>query len=237
MPVIKRSKKNLPNSTLKDLKSQKCGLRHTVFSVSGNKYTGEWRDDKKHGKGTQVWKRPAAVYNGEWKFGKPDGYGDYSVLLPGSQEYTRRYSGGWKNGKKHGDGMYFYNNLAFYEGEWSENQRSGWGRMYYDNGDIYEGEWMKDKRDGQGIIRFSNGNWYEGTWQHGQKNGNGKFYYSDKGMLYEGFWVDGVAKCGTLSDYERDAAPTPAKLPIPKVCLVDVESVLREAESAYNGQS
>lgn len=29
--------------------SQKNGLRCTVYSPSGNKYTGEWLDNKKHG--------------------------------------------------------------------------------------------------------------------------------------------------------------------------------------------
>lgn len=63
----------------------------------------------------------------------------------------------------------------------------------------------------------ANGNWYEGTWRDGKKSGNGKFYYSDKGQIYEGFWVDGVAKCGTLSDFKREEAPMPPKYPIPQV--------------------
>lgn len=52
------------------------------------------------------------------------------------------------------------------------------------------------------------------------KNGNGKFYHSDKGQLYEGFWVDGVAKCGTLSDFGRNEAKTPTEYPIPQVCQI-----------------
>lgn len=32
-----------------DTMSQKNGLRCTVYSPSGNKYTGEWLDNKKHG--------------------------------------------------------------------------------------------------------------------------------------------------------------------------------------------
>uniref|UniRef100_A0A8P4G559 MORN repeat-containing protein 3 n=1 Tax=Dicentrarchus labrax TaxID=13489 RepID=A0A8P4G559_DICLA len=213
MPYIKKSQKT--QSTLLDIKSQKCGLRSSVFSVNGNEYTGEWQDNKKHGKGTQVWKKSGAIYDGDWKFGKRDGYGTYSVLLPGTNKYARKYCGGWKNGKKHGYGTY-YNSSAVYEGEWSEDYRSGWGRMYYENGDFYEGEWLKDKNHGQGIIIFANGNWYEGTWRQGKKNGNGKFYYSDKGQLYEGIWVDGIPKCGTLSDFGRDEAPTPTKYPVPQ---------------------
>ncbi|XP_042364659.1 MORN repeat-containing protein 3 [Plectropomus leopardus] len=232
MPYVKALKKSQPSSTLLDIKSQKCGLRCKVVSANGDEYTGEWLDNKKHGKGTQVWKKSGVIYNGEWKFGKRDGYGTYSVLLPDTKQYARKYCGEWKNGKKHGYGTYLYN-PEVYEGEWSEDHRSGWGRMYYESGDIYEGEWMEGKNHGQGIIRFANGNWYEGTWRDGKKNGNGKFYYSDKGKLYEGFWVDGVAKCGTLSDFGRDEAPTPTKYPIPQLHLVDMQSVLKEAQSAH----
>ncbi|XP_035464366.2 MORN repeat-containing protein 3 isoform X1 [Scophthalmus maximus] len=233
MPYVKTSQIKQSLSKPVDVKSQKRAVRHTVFSVNGNEYTGEWQDNKKHGKGTQVWKKPGAIYQGEWQFGKPDGFGTYSILLPETKEYEKKYSGMWKNGKKHGSGTYFYNNSAVYEGEWSEGNRSGWGRMYYENGDIYEGEWMRAKSHGQGTIRFANGNWYEGAWEEGKKNGHGKLYYSDKGQLYEGFWVDGSAKCGTLSDFGRDQAPTPTKYPIPHIHLLDVELVLREAQSAH----
>ncbi|KAM3600290.1 uncharacterized protein V6R79_020979 [Siganus canaliculatus] len=132
-----------------------------------------------------------------------------------------------------GYGTYFYNNSAVYEGEWREDHRSGWGRMYYENGDFYEGEWMRDKNHGQGLLQFANGNWYEGSWQDGKRNGNGKLHYPDNGQLYEGLWVNGIAKCGTLSDYGRDEAPTPTKFPIPQLHLMDMQLVLKEAQSAY----
>ncbi|XP_029921821.1 MORN repeat-containing protein 3 isoform X1 [Myripristis murdjan] len=228
-----KTQKSQPLSQLWHIKTQRCGLRHTVYSANGDEYTGEWLDNKKHGKGTQVWKKDGAVYDGDWKLGKRDGYGTYSILLPKTNEYSRLYCGRWKNGMKHGYGTYFYSSSAVYEGEWSEDKRNGWGRMYYDKGDIYEGEWMKDKSHGQGIIRLANENWYEGGWKDGKKHGNGKFYYLDKGQLYEGLWVDGVAKCGTLSDHGRDEAPIPTKYPIPKVHLLDMQAVLKETQSTY----
>ncbi|KAG7498722.1 hypothetical protein JOB18_018540 [Solea senegalensis] len=154
MPYIKTPQKNEPLTRQLDVKSQKCGLRHTVYSPTGNEYTGEWQDNKKHGKGTQIWRTSGAIYNGEWKFGKYDGYGTYSELLPETNKYVRKYCGTWKNGKKHGEGTFSYSNSDVYEGEWSEGQRSGWGKIYYKNGDIYEGEWMRDKCHGQGIIQF-----------------------------------------------------------------------------------
>ncbi|TNN73774.1 MORN repeat-containing protein 3 [Liparis tanakae] len=231
MPYLKTSQTHQLLTTLSDTQSKKSGLQCTVFSVSGNEYTGEWLNNKKHGKGSQVWKKSGAIYNGDWKFGKRDGYATLSVLLPETKEHARKHCGEWKNGKKHGYGMHFYKSSSVYEGEWSEDQRSGWGRMYYKSGDIYEGEWLKDRNHGQGTIRFANGNWYEGSWRDGKKNGTGKFYYPDKGQIYEGIWMDGVAKCGTLSDLGRNEAPTPTKYLIPQLQLVDMQSVLSEAQS------
>ncbi|KAM6901140.1 uncharacterized protein PEZ65_019320 [Lycodopsis pacificus] len=174
------------------------------------------------------------MYIGDWTFGKPDGYGTLSVLLPGTKQYATKYCGGWKNGKKHGYGMHFDKGSAVYGGEWSEGHRGGgWGKMWYESGDVYEGEWMKDKNHGRGTILLANGSWFEGTWRDGKKNGNGKFYYSDKGQIYEGIWLDGKAKCGTMSDFGRNEAPAPTQCPIPQLQLVDMQLVLSEAKSAY----
>lgn len=62
-----------------------------------------------------------------------------------------------------------------------------------------------------------NGNRYEGYWERGMKNGLGRFFHLDHGQLFEGFWVDSVAKCGTMIDFGRDEAPEPTKFPIPEV--------------------
>ncbi|XP_072310059.1 MORN repeat-containing protein 3 [Eucyclogobius newberryi] len=234
MEYLRPTEQKQPLSTLLDEKAQNWGLKRTVYSVNGNEYTGEWQDNKKHGKGTQVWKKTGAIYDGEWKCGMRDGHGTYSVLNPQSNQYSRKYCGDWKNGKKHGFGTFLYSCSGVYEGEWSEDIRCGWGRMHYANGDIYEGEWWKDKNHGKGIMRSANGNLYEGSWRDGKKNGYGKFFYTNQGQLYEGFWLDGTAKCGTLSDFGRNEAPRPPKYQIPQLQLVDMQGVLTEAQSAYN---
>ena len=117
--------------------------------------------------------------------------------------------------------------------------------MYYADGSIYEGEWYDDKRNGQGMFRlrkqFSTSdlvfawicqqNWtfsclnlasenrYEGQWKDDKKNGFGKFYHLDTGQMFEGVWVDNVAKCGNMTDFSREIAPHPTEFPIPQVCL------------------
>lgn len=49
------------------------------------------------------------------------------------------------------------------------------------------------------------------------KNGPGRFFHLDHGQLFEGFWVDNIAKCGTMIDFGRDEAPEPTQFPIPQV--------------------
>lgn len=52
------------------------------------------------------------------------------------------------------------------------------------------------------------------------KNGDGKFYYLDKGQLYEGTWLNDVPKCGTMKDFARDQAPDPTKYELPAVSIL-----------------
>lgn len=80
---------------------------------------------------------------------------------------------------------------------------------------------------------LENGNRYEGYWQRGLKNGSGRFFHLDHGQLFEGFWVDDVAKCGRMIDFGRDEAPEPTQFPIPKIKLLDPDSVLEEALATF----
>ncbi|KAL0610530.1 MORN repeat-containing protein 3 [Plecturocebus cupreus] len=185
------------------------------------------------GKGTQVWKKNGAIYEGDWKFGKRDGYGTLSLPDQQTGKYRRVYSGWWKGDKKSGYGIQFFGPKEYYEGEWCGSQRSGWGRMYYSNGDIYEGQWDNDKPHGEGMLRLKNGNRYEGCWEGGMKNGPGRFFHLDHGQLFEGFWVDNMAKCGTMIDFGRDEAPEPTQFPIPEVKILDPDGVLVEALAVF----
>ncbi|XP_071999634.1 MORN repeat-containing protein 3 isoform X2 [Engystomops pustulosus] len=233
MPFVKHPKNIEPPWKDWDRKAQKCGLRHTVYCVNGDQYTGEWLNNQKHGKGTFLWKSTNSIYEGEWKCGKRSGFGTYNVEDPNTGEYVKVYSGSWKNDKKHGYGTYFYTDKEYYEGDWQDGQRSGWGRMYFANGDIYEGEWIEDKYCGQGMLRLANENRYEGSWKEGKKHGPGKFYYLDKGQMYEGIWVEDIPKCGSVVDFGRSEAPCPTKYPIPEVKVADPEGVLEAARLEF----
>lgn len=49
MPHLKDPKPREPLWKEWDYNAQKKGVRHTVYSVNGDEYTGEWRDNKKDG--------------------------------------------------------------------------------------------------------------------------------------------------------------------------------------------
>ena len=129
---VKKPREKQPVWKEWDYKANKKGVRHTVYSVNGDQYTGEWLNNLKHGKGTYTWKQDSAVYDGDWANGKRNGFGTYS--LPKGAGYRKVYAGGWKNDKRHGYGTNFYTEDEYYEGEWYGGKRSGWGRMYYSDG-------------------------------------------------------------------------------------------------------
>ncbi|PVD31236.1 hypothetical protein C0Q70_06648 [Pomacea canaliculata] len=232
MPIVKTPKEAEPPWKDWDRRAQKKGIHHTVYSVNGDQYTGDWLDNKKDGKGTYKWKDTGCIYEGDWKKNKRNGFGTLSYP-DGRGGYKKEYSGGWKNDLRHGYGTEFYTDDEYYEGEWYAGKRSGWGRMYYKDGTIYEGEWYDDECSGQGMMRLANENRYEGSWKNGKRNGPGKFYYLDTGQLFEGVWVDNTPKCGSMRDFGRDHAPDPTPYPIPAIELKNPNNVLAEVEEKF----
>ena len=50
MPIAKVQKSREPLWKCSDEKANKKGILHTVYAVNGDEYTGEWLNNKKHGK-------------------------------------------------------------------------------------------------------------------------------------------------------------------------------------------
>lgn len=108
--------------------------------------------------------------------------------------------------------------------------------LFVTDASIYEGEWYDGKRNGTGLLILENGNRYEGSWENDAKHGDGKFYYLEKGQLYIGSWVAGVAKCGEMIDLQRENAVDPTLFPIPNIELEDPRSVLEAARLKHLGE-
>lgn len=49
MPFYKHNTNGLPRSRRLEKSTEKNGLRQAIFSTSGNKYTGEWKNNLKDG--------------------------------------------------------------------------------------------------------------------------------------------------------------------------------------------
>ena len=119
--------------------------------------TGEWKDDIRHGSGTNTYNVSADVdyYFGSYVLGKSNGQG---TLL-------------WKNGDK-------------YVGSFEEGYYHGEGTMYYADGKVEAGIWEKDNyvgksknnygcisgncQDGYGTYTFENGAKYVGNFKNGK---------------------------------------------------------------------
>ena len=87
----------------------------TYTTPNGNKYVGEWLNNKRHGKGTYIFA------NGN------------------------KYVGEYRNGKWHGKGTLTYADGGKYVGEWRDDKYHGHGALTYANGDKRVGEWQNGK--------------------------------------------------------------------------------------------
>jgi len=131
-------------------------------------YTGEFKDDKFHGKGTMTY-ISGQKYVGEWKDDKFHGKGTYI------------WAGKWSGQK--------------YVGEFKDDKFHGKGTMTYISGDKYLGEWKDSKRDGEGTYTFSSGTQYVGEWKDGVEHGEAVKTFADGrvwiGIFRDGNWVSG----------------------------------------------
>ena len=156
MPLSKLKQNYIPLWKKWDMNAQKQGFRHTVYTMNGDKYIGEWDDNKKDGKGFLSFNKGQSIYKGDWKNDLRHGHGILSIFNQYTKEYHKEYSGGWKFDLRHGYGTRYFGENKYYEGEWYANLRCGWGRMFYKDGSVYEGEWLNDQRSGEGMLRLPN---------------------------------------------------------------------------------
>lgn len=102
-------------------------------------YSGYWRDEKRHGKGTLEWKE-GHKYEGSFEDDQQHGEGTF-IWKNGAV-----YSGGWVKGRREGYAMYKWaegssknGEYCCYKGMCKENKFHGYGVLYLANGDRYEG--------------------------------------------------------------------------------------------------
>ena len=158
---------------------------------NGNRYEGQYKDNKRNGKGTFTYSD--AKYTGDWDNDSRHGVG--TMTYPSGEIYT----GQWCDGEKHGKGTVTYPDKWTYDGEWDENVRHGKGELKDPDGTIrYKGDWVNDVRDGHGEEYFENGDTYIGDFDEDRRSGYGTYTRSD-GETYTGMWEsdekNGKGKC------------------------------------------
>ena len=141
-------------------------LRGIMNYKDGSKYEGQWKDDKRHGKGVFT----------SMNYNNPN--------LAGI-----KYEGEFNNDRIEGFGIAKYTSGDKYEGEWKNNKQYGKGALNYVGGGKYVGEWKNGKLNGEGIYYLKNGERFEGKFEDNKYNGYGKYYYNN-GEFLEGIFKD-----------------------------------------------
>ncbi|CAG9320037.1 unnamed protein product [Blepharisma stoltei] len=163
------------NKLIEELKYKK-----SIKLTSGVKYIGDWKDNKRDGKGKNIWENED-IYEGEWKNDMQNGWGK-NVWIDGSM-----YIGQYKNNLKEGIGEYCWEDGTSYLGEWKDNCINGIGRYTWEDGRDYLGEWVNGAMQGFGIFTWKDGKKYEGGWHRGKKHGEGYTIWPD-GRVCRDFW-------------------------------------------------
>ena len=130
--------KTIYNGEIKAMKKEGKGIE----IKKDNTYTGQFKNDLKHGKGKLTYNNGKSFYEGDFLNGKITGYGFYQ-----------------------------YEENQTYEGELLEGQRNGKGLFKWKDGTEYEGNYVNNLREGFGEYRTKTGNKYRGIFKAGKKQG------------------------------------------------------------------
>ena len=161
-----------------------------VHIRKGDKYEGDFANDKRHGKGKYTYAN-GNKYEGDWVNGDQHGKGTF-IWADGD-----KYEGDYVKDKRHGKGKYTWANGNEYEGDWINEDQHGKGTFVWgveDNRSKYEGDWINNNQHGKGTLTWKDGSKYEGDWVDGNRHGKGKLTFGENnefsGDILEAYYVD-----------------------------------------------
>jgi len=154
--------------------------QRTYIFPDGRKYVGEYRDGKRHGKGTFTFP-DGNKYVGEFRDGMPNGQG-ICVYANGN-----RYDGGYRDGSFHGQGTFTHTDGRKYVGEYRDGKRHGQGTWTDSKENHYVGEHRDGKQTGLGIYIYLSGDTYVGEHRHGRPHGQGVYTFLSDLYTYPRF--------------------------------------------------
>ena len=105
-------------------KNMRDGKGRIEFLLTGDRYEGDFKNDKITGKGTYIWKNGC------------------------------QYTGDFVNGEMNGEGKFTWPNGSEYEGEYANGIREGLGKLTWSNGKVFKGIFKKGKPKGKGILEY-----------------------------------------------------------------------------------
>ncbi len=169
---------------------KRCGkgeLYHQSLYSKSYSYTGEWVDDKLNGQGTFT--DGYITYKGEFIGGKYNGKGTL-VKKRYNTVATYTYSGDFAGGKKHGQGFEECQEYTYY-GAFARDMHHGKGKKTFPNKDYCDGNFVNGTFS-EGKIRKteSTGDVYEGSCKNNLYEGHGKLTMTD-GTVYTGNFKSG----------------------------------------------
>jgi len=155
----------------------------TRTDPNGEKFVGEYRDDKRNGKGTYTFPS-GEKYVGEYRDGKRNGQGTYT--FPSGEKYV----GEFRDGKRNGQGTLTLPDGAKYVGEFRDDKKNGQGTNTFPDGQKYVGEYKDGNRNGQGTYTFPDGMKYVGEFRNDDYHGQGTLWGPTGRVIHSGRWVN-----------------------------------------------
>ncbi len=132
-------------------------------------------------------------YSGEFVDGKRNGKG---ILL---MNFVLNKNNSIDNRRKSLEGEFCNDNFTYGDvieegkkiienGEFDENFFLKRGKIYFEKGEFYDGDFRNNKRDGRGVYRYENKYEYHGQWKNGLRDGEGTLFMEDREKPICGEW-------------------------------------------------
>lgn len=150
---------------------QRSGLGTFQSLYSTNEYTGSWKDDKKHGFGSEKL-ADGSQYTGYFEEDLRHGEGQ---LTKGNGDL---YTGSFDRGKQSGLGKWTRQDGKMYEGMWAEGLKHGKGCLVSKD-KTYTGDFVRGRKEGQGVLTWGDFK-YEGEFADNKMHGKGVICLSGK---------------------------------------------------------
>ena len=206
----------------------------TFTFASGNKYSGQWKDSRRSGQGTEFFVN-GNKYVGEFKNDKPNGQGalyatNGSVINQGmwangnlvssspiqqattpkteieKQSNLPACQGSDFNRWTNCFGTFTFDGGNIYVGEWKDAWRNGQGSEIYLDGTKYVGGFRFGIYSGFGTLTWPDGYKYIGEFNNGSYEGKGALYGPNGQVINDGLWTKGVFV--NSSPLQQATAPT-----------------------------